>query len=94
MLLRSLTLENFGVYRGPQTVRFSTAKERPVTLIGGKNGTGKTSILDSIPLCLYGSRARRILNSSSYPEHLSSLVQPGESAASVSLEFERTEAGR
>ncbi|MCY4194729.1 MAG: DNA sulfur modification protein DndD [bacterium] len=94
MLLRSLTLENFGVYRGPQTVRFSTAKERPVTLIGGKNGTGKTSILDSIPLCLYGSRARRILNSSSYPEHLSSMVHHGESAASVSLEFERTEEGR
>ncbi|MCY4134513.1 MAG: DNA sulfur modification protein DndD [bacterium] len=94
MLLRSLTLDNFGVYRGPQTVRFSTTKKSPVTLIGGKNGTGKTSMLDSIPLCLYGSRARRILNGSSYPEYLHSMVHHGESAASISLEFDRIEEGR
>ena len=94
MLLRSLTLDNFGVYRGPQTVRFSTTKKSPITLIGGKNGTGKTSMLDSIPLCLYGSRARRILNGSSYPEYLNSMVHHGESAASISLEFDRIEEGR
>ncbi len=94
MLLRSLTLDNFGVYRGSQTVRFSTARNHPITLIGGKNGTGKTSILDSIPLCLYGSRARRILNGSSYPEYLNSMVHHGESTASVSLEFDRNEEGR
>ena len=94
MLLRSLTLDNFGVYRGSQIVRFSTTRERPITLIGGKNGTGKTSMLDSIPLCLYGSRARRILNGSSYPEYLNSMVHHGEHTASISLEFDRTEEGR
>ena len=94
MLLRSLTLDNFGVYRGPQIVRFSTTMKSPITLIGGKNGTGKTSMLDSIPLCLYGSRARRILNGSSYPEYLNSMVHHGEHAASISLEFDRTEEGR
>ncbi len=94
MLLRSLTLDNFGVYRGPQTARFSTTKQSPITLIGGKNGTGKTSMLDSIPLCLYGSRARRILNGSSYPEYLNNMVHHGEHEASISLEFDRTEEGR
>lgn len=94
MLLRSLTLNNFGVYRGPQTVRFSAKKNRPITLIGGKNGTGKTSILDSIPLCLYGSRARRIFNGSSYPEYLNSMVHHGETTASISLEFDRIEEGQ
>ena len=94
MLLRSLTLDNFGVYRGSQKVRFSTAKRHPITLIGGKNGTGKTSILDSIPLILYGNRARRILNGSSYPEYLNSLVHHGEQTASISLEFDRIEEGQ
>ena len=93
MLLRSLTLTNFGVYRGAQTVRFSISKERPITLIGGKNGTGKTSMLDSIPLTLYGGRVRRILNGSSYPEYLNSMVHHGEHAASISLEFDRIEEG-
>ncbi|MYH88955.1 MAG: AAA family ATPase, partial [Acidimicrobiaceae bacterium] len=94
MLLRSLTLNNFGVYQGLQTVRFSTEQERPITLIGGRNGTGKTSILDSIPLCLYGKRARRILNGSSYPEYLNSMLHHGERAASIALEFDRIEQGQ
>ena len=51
-------------------------------------------MLDSIPLCLYGSRARRILNGSSYREYLNSMVHHGESAASISLEFDRIEEGR
>lgn len=93
MRLHSLTLRNVGVYRGPQTVQFSTYKTKPITLIGGKNGTGKTSLLDSIPLALYGTRARRILNGVSYPEYLHRLVHHGESSASVTLEFDRTEDG-
>jgi DNA sulfur modification protein DndD len=94
MRLHSLTLDNVGVYRGPQTVRFSTLKSKPITLIGGKNGTGKTSLLDSIPLVLYGNRARRILNGVAYPEYLHGLVHHGELAASIRLEFDRTENGR
>ena len=94
MLLHSLTLNNVGVYRGPQIVIFSTDETRPITLIGGKNGAGKTSLLDSIPLVLYGSRARRILNGFSYPEHLNNLVHHGERAASIVLKFDRTEEGQ
>ncbi|MCY3635514.1 MAG: DNA sulfur modification protein DndD [bacterium] len=94
MLLQSLTLENIGVYRGQQTVIFSTDERRPVTLIGGRNGTGKTSLLDSIPLVLYGSRARRILNGASYPEYLKSLVHHQERSASIALKFDRAEGGR
>lgn len=94
MRLHSLTLNNVGVYRGPQTVHFSTLKSKPITLIGGKNGTGKTSLLDSIPLVLYGNRARRILNGVAYPEYLHGLVHHGELSASIRLEFDRTENGQ
>ncbi len=94
MRLRTLTLNNVGVYRGPQTVRFSTLKTKPITLIGGQNGTGKTSLLDSIPLALYGNRARRILNGVAYSQYLHDLVHHGERTASVTLEFDRTEDGQ
>lgn len=94
MRLHSLTLNNIGVYRGEQTVWFSTLLSKPVTLIGGKNGTGKTSLLDSIPLVLYGNRARRILDGLAYGEYLHNLVHHGERSASITLEFDKTEDGR
>ena len=93
MRLHALTLNNVGVYRGPQTVRFSTLEAKPITLIGGKNGTGKTSLLDSIPLVLYGNRARRILSGVGYGQYLHNLVHHGERSASVELEFDRIEDG-
>lgn len=93
MFLRSLTLDNFGVYKGSQTIQFSTAKARPITLIGGSNGAGKTSLLESIPLCLYGNLARRIRDGNSYPSYLNSMVHFGERDASISLEFDRLEGG-
>ena len=94
MRLHSLTLDNVGVYRGAQTVRFSTLTTKPITLIGGKNGTGKTSLLDSIPLVLYGNRARRILKGMAYGQYLHGLVHHGQRAASVTLEFDRAEDGQ
>ena len=93
MQLHSLTLRNVGVYRAAQTIQFSKLESKPITLIGGRNGTGKTSLLDSIPLVLYGNRARRILNGVSYPEYLFGLVHHGERSASITLEFDRTENG-
>lgn len=94
MLVRSLTLANVGVYRGRQKIRFSTTKARPITLVGGRNGAGKTSLLESIPLVLYGNRARRILNGVAYPEYLNNLVHHGERTAAIILEFDRAEEGR
>lgn len=58
MLLTELILHNVGPYRGRQRIDLRTEQSRPVILIGGLNGCGKTTLLDSLQLALYGNRAR------------------------------------
>ncbi|QYF91074.1 DNA sulfur modification protein DndD [Arthrobacter sp. PAMC25284] len=58
MFFSELSIENVGVYRGRQTLDLRTEKTRPVILIGGMNGCGKTTLLDSLHMALYGRRAR------------------------------------
>lgn len=58
MILDSITLENFGVYKGRSEFILTPEKDRPVILIGGMNGGGKTTLLDAIQLAFYGSKAR------------------------------------
>ena len=61
MIFHRLALNNFGLFCGEQTFsltpRVRYRKRRPVILIGGKNGTGKTTILEAVRLCLYGARS-------------------------------------
>ncbi|MFD6227076.1 DNA sulfur modification protein DndD [Streptomyces sp. NPDC060232] len=58
MHLRNIELHDFGAYRGKQSLDLSVKPGRPIILIGGLNGCGKTTLLDAIQLALYGPRAR------------------------------------
>ncbi|MCO6008275.1 DNA sulfur modification protein DndD [Actinoallomurus purpureus] len=58
MLLHRVTLKNFGAYKDEQSLDLATRPGRPIILIGGLNGCGKTTLLDAIQLTLYGPRAR------------------------------------
>ncbi|WP_085524486.1 DNA sulfur modification protein DndD [Tuberibacillus sp. Marseille-P3662] len=51
-----LALENFRVFSGQQTVYFGKESEADssIVLVGGLNGTGKTSILTAVQIILYG----------------------------------------
>ncbi len=55
MIIKRLTMNNFGVYAGLNTFEFSHSK--PVVLIGGMNGRGKTTFLEAILLALYGNNS-------------------------------------
>jgi DNA sulfur modification protein DndD len=61
MKFLELVLQNFGPYQGKQIIDLRNETEdmsRPIILFGGMNGGGKTTLMDSIRLALYGQRAQ------------------------------------
>lgn len=89
MIIKRLTLKNFGVYAGINTFDFYSSK--PVVLIGGMNGNGKTTFLDAILLALYGPNSAAYKESKirSYDRYLISHINTDANPkkAYVELEF-------
>ena len=54
MLFEKLTIENYGVYEGRSEFDLMTTPEKPIILVGGLNGAGKTTVFESIMIALYG----------------------------------------
>ncbi len=54
MLLEHLSICNYGVYAGKNDFELLTTPDRPIILVGGFNGAGKTTILESMMIALYG----------------------------------------
>lgn len=95
MILHKLTLNNVGLFGKLQAVRLTPNSERPLILIGGMNGTGKTTLLEAVRLCLYGRRALGTrVSQNEYNEFLAKMIHRNPNSvlspkqASVSLEFE------
>jgi DNA sulfur modification protein DndD len=59
MKIITLTMNNFGPYRGRQEVAFPTDSSRRVMLVFGDNMRGKTSLLNAIRWVLYGKALDR-----------------------------------
>lgn len=90
MIIRRLRLYNFGVYAGDNEFLFTNNK--PIVLIGGMNGRGKTTFLDAVLLALYGSNSVAYTESKkrSYAQYLKSFVNKNaeDKTCIVELEFE------
>ena len=54
MIIKKITLCNFGSYEGVNTFSTDIEKDRKIILFGGKNGAGKTTLFTAIRVCLYG----------------------------------------
>ncbi len=97
MTLDELVLHDFGAYGGRQSMVLTPASPtQPIILFGGMNGGGKTTLLDAIQLCLYGTFAKTSNRSGlSYPNYLERSIHraPGVSDAAVELAFSQNVAG-
>jgi DNA sulfur modification protein DndD len=92
VILDELVLHNVGTFAGRHAMTLTPpAADKPIVLIGGLNGAGKTTILDAIHLVLYGSLAQVSgRRSGSYESYLRSLINhraPDRDGAAIELTF-------
>jgi DNA sulfur modification protein DndD len=103
MQFKSLEIENFGPFRGKHSfdlrIENSQKTHRPIIIIGGKNGTGKTSLLDALKICLYGNYFRgKRMPERMYKKFLQQRLhrcRDGTAAdsASITVEFDYSQSG-
>lgn len=105
MIFTRLELYNFGLFQGKH--RFDLGPERSgeeqrrnIVLFGGKNGAGKTTILQAVRLCLYGQRSRGArVRRKDYERFLAARIHRPVSpdvvpdGSAVALEFEHVHSG-
>ena len=79
MIIKSITLNNYRLYKGENKLFFSLSDEKNIVLISGENGFGKTTFLHSLIWCLYGKlisevevEVRKDINSNGYSSFLRS----------------------
>jgi DNA sulfur modification protein DndD len=96
MIINKLQLHNFGVYASDNTFVFNS--EKPVVLIGGMNGRGKTTFLEAILLALYGKNSFAVQASihGAYGKYLKAHtnIADGTNESFVELEFSIEEDGK
>jgi len=86
MKISSLTLHNFGIYANTNSLMLDS--DKPVVLIGGMNGRGKTTFLEAILLALYGRRSFAFIESKlSFPNYLTRLVNKSDGTLNTYIEL-------
>lgn len=92
MIFTEIVLQNFGIYKGRHVVNLKPDSDRkPIILLGGLNGGGKTTFLDALKLTLYGKFAKCSNRGGlSYNEYLKEAINRyvnPEEGATLELEF-------
>lgn len=96
MIIKKLVMHNFGIYAGTNEMNFTG--DRPVVLIGGMNGRGKTTFLEAVLLALYGSNSFAYSEDkkySSYGQYLRAFINEADTSLEsyVELEFAMDKVG-
>lgn len=99
MIIDRIALTNFGLYAGRQEIELTPpSRERPVVLIGGMNGGGKTTLLDALHLAFYGAAGRCAgRDNLPYKQYLQAMIHRGANpgdGAGIEVAFRRVIEGR
>lgn len=99
MIIDEIVLHNFGIYCGRQAFSLTPrTNKKSITLLGGLNGDGKTTVLDAMLLALYGKLAPCSNRGQlSYTDFLRRCIHRGVSqsdGAAVEVEFRHVTEGR
>lgn len=99
MILNELVLHNVGTFADRHVIDLTPpSPTKPIVLIGGLNGAGKTTILESIQLALYGSLSQNTgRRTGSYENYLRGLIHrgvPESEGAAIELTFTAHQEGR
>lgn len=92
MILNELILHNVGTFAGRHVIDLTPpSADKPIVLVGGLNGAGKTTFLESIQLALYGSLAHGTgRRAGGYENYLRGLIHrgvPASEGAAIELTF-------
>lgn len=100
MQLKEISLNNFRIYKGRNTINLLPDGDKNIIIISGKNGFGKTTFLMSLVWCLYGRQMSmvdelyktEIAQKGSYAKYIAGCMNrladlKGDSKFSVSLTF-------
>lgn len=100
MIIKSIELNNFRIYKGVNRIDFTPDGKRNIVIISGNNGFGKTTFLMSIVWCLYGRQMedvddlykKEIAEKGSYGRYIGNSLNKeaqrnGETRFSVSVTF-------
>lgn len=60
MIIKSIELNNFRIYKGVNRIDFTPNEDRNIVIISGNNGFGKTTFLMSLVWCLYGRQMDKV----------------------------------
>ena len=78
MQIKEITLNNFRIYKGENTINLLPDGDKNIIVISGKNGFGKTTFLMSLVWCLYGRQMdavdelykKEIADKGGYPKYI------------------------
>jgi DNA sulfur modification protein DndD len=86
MIIEKVTINNFKNYEGPESVDLSVNSKKNIVLLGGTNGSGKTTFVESIRLCLYGQSFNgQRLSDKDYQTYLRSVFNKNSKTKSFSI---------
>lgn len=60
MIIKSIELNNFRIYKGKNTIDLTPQGDRNIIVVSGNNGFGKTTFLMALVWCLYGRQMENV----------------------------------